>query len=390
MASSRASLPTRFLRNATAVLVGTVALGLAACSGGGGDREAAAASVPVSASVPTGDAAASARNDVYDFESAALAGNYLGMSNRISMGVLLPNDYEESDERYPVLYFLPGFTSFENATTMPSEIGDAASEAGIILVTIIGANELGGSWYMDSDASGLWEQAIVDEIVPFVDATYRTVATRDARGIAGHSMGGYGSFTIGMSNPDVFGAVYALAPAITGASGVDVPALFGSTGRAAAMLDWMERLEGLDEQELLDAMIASPYSFEFSYGTAVAPDDAPPYFRYPYALADGTVVRDDEVFAVWQAGLGNVDSEIAAHRDDLLSLNALGLDCGSNDELRWIWEGCGFIDEALTAQGVPHVYTVHDGNHSGRFAERLQEAMVPFFADAFAGVKPSA
>ncbi len=375
-------------RAVTVALALASALLLVGCSGGGGEKgpTPASAAVPATASGGVGEegSGASARNDVYDFESTSLAGNYLGMSNHISMGVLLPRGYDESDEPYPVVYFLPGFTSYENATTMPTEIADAASDAGIILVTIVGANELGGGWYMDSDASGHWEKAIVEEIVPFVDATYRTVATRDGRGIAGHSMGGYGSFTIGMKHPGVFGSVYAMAPAITGADGVDAPALFGSSGRAAAVLDALERLEGVDGAELLDAMVSSPYNFEFSYGTAVAPDDEPPYFRYPYSLVDGAVVRDAEVFAVWEAGLGDVDAEVSTYRDNLLSLNALGMDCGSNDELRWIWEGCGFLDETLTAASVPHVYTVHDGTHSGRFAERLQVAMVPFFADAFA------
>lgn len=386
MTSDRWSLFRLVLRRTSGVLIGTVVLGLAACSGGGGDGDGAQASASASGGVGKGVDAASVRNDVYDFESDALAGNYLGMSNHISIGVLLPSGYDESGDRYPVVYFLPGFTSYENATTMPGEIGDASSAAGIILVTIIGANELGGGWYTNSDASGHWEQAIVDEIVPFVDANYRTVATRDGRGLAGHSMGGYGSFTIGMNNADVFGAVYVMAPAITGADGVEVPALFGSTGRASAVLEAMARLEGLDGPEVLDAMVSSPYSFEFSYGTAVAPDDEPPYFRYPYALVDGSVVRDDDVFAAWQAGLGNVDTEIAEHLDDLLSLTALGLDCGSNDELRWIWEGCGFLDESLTSAGVPHEYTVHDGTHTGRLPERLRHAMIPFFADAFAGV----
>lgn len=400
MNEARDDARPRLLRRCAAAVTVVAVCALAGCSGTAGDGGAvpasASATVSVSGAVSGagsgggGGDTAPPRNDVYAFESAQLAGNRLGASNRISMGVLLPRDYEQSDTRYPVVYFLPGFSSYANATAMPEEIGDAADEAGVIVVSIVGANELGGSWYTDSDASGHWESAIVSEIVPFVDATYRTIATREGRGLAGHSMGGYGAFTIGMDHPDVFGSVYVMAPAITGSDGVDVPALFGETSRVSRVLDEIAALEGLDGQELLDAMASSPVNFEFSYGTAAAPTADPPYFRYPYSLVNGEIVRDDEVFALWQAGLGDVDAEIATNRENLLSLDALGLDCGSNDELRWIWEGCGFLDEALTVAGVPHEYTVHDGTHTSRFPERLQEAMVPFFVEAFAGVAAGA
>jgi S-formylglutathione hydrolase FrmB len=131
--------------------------------------------------------------------------------------------------------------------------------------------------------------------------------------------------------------------------------------------------------------MASSDPYVFSYGTAFAPSTDPPYFDYPYALVDGRVVRDDAVWARWEAGFGEVASEVTAARSALMSLRAVGIDCGSNDEFRWIFAGCGALDASLSEAGVPHVYSVHDGDHSGSFAERMANEMVPFFADAFAG-----
>ncbi len=331
-------------------------------------------------------AATPAHNTVFQFDSQELTGNHLGASSQITVGVLLPDAYFTSDEPLPVVYFLPGYTADDTAADMPDIIGEALNAtAPMIVVTVTGANELGGGWYTDSAATGNWEQALVTEIVPHVDANYRTIASADARGLAGHSMGGYGALTIGMKHADVFGAVFAMSSAVAGESGIDTPALFGSESAARRVLSAMGALDGLEGKALLDAMATSGASFEFSYGTAFAPLPEPPYFRYPYSMVDGEVMRDDAVWALWQAGFGEADAEITQYREALLSLEALGLDCGSHDEYQWIFEGCGFVDARLTAQGVPHVYTVHDGTHVSRFAERMTDVMLPFFAEAFAG-----
>lgn len=392
MTRSLARVPPRVRRAVGVALLASATLtGCTSFSSGeasvGASREGKAGEASAPASGPA-SAGGEATNEVFQIESQELAGNYLGASNEISVGVLLPAAYAESEEPLPVVYFLPGYTARNDPETMPDAIGEVLNAVEpMIVVTVVGANELGGGWYTDSAAVGNWEQAIVTEVVPYIDEHYRTIATRDARGLAGHSMGGYGAFTIGMKHPDVFGAVFALSPAIAGEEGIDQSALFGSAGRARTVLQSMESLEGLDGEELLDAMASSGSSFEYSYGTAVAPSPEPPYFRYPYTLVDGEPVRDPEVWDAWQAGFGDVDEEIAANRQGLLTLNGLGLDCGSADEYRWIFDGCSFVDAALTAEGVPHVYTVHEGTHTSRFAERLQVAMLPFFAEAFAGVR---
>ena len=71
---------------------------------------------------------------------------------------------------------------------------------------------VGYSWSVNSSVTGNWEDFVVKELVPDIDANFRTLANRDSRGIAGDRMGGYGAIRFGMRHPDVFGSVYALHP----------------------------------------------------------------------------------------------------------------------------------------------------------------------------------
>ncbi|HWS37757.1 MAG TPA: alpha/beta hydrolase-fold protein, partial [Actinoplanes sp.] len=75
-----------------------------------------------------------------------------------------------------------------------------------LVETIVVFPDGGSGWYVDTSA-GNYRSMIVDEIVPLVDKSYRTVADRDHRGISGVSMGGQGAFTLGLTNPTVFSSI---------------------------------------------------------------------------------------------------------------------------------------------------------------------------------------
>lgn len=90
------------------------------------------------------------------------------------------------------------------------EIGKA------ILVAVDMATPMGCSWYVNSPVTGNWEDFMVREVVPYVDANFRTRPSRDSRGILGDFMGGYGAIRFGMTHPEVFGTGYALHPVGTG------------------------------------------------------------------------------------------------------------------------------------------------------------------------------
>src|SRR5438270_3198575 len=75
-----------------------------------------------------------------------------------------------------------------------------------------------GSMYSSSVTTGDWEDYISQELVAYVDAHYRTIAAAASRGLAGHSMGGYGAIRVGMKHPEVFSSIYLLSPCCMGPS----------------------------------------------------------------------------------------------------------------------------------------------------------------------------
>lgn len=163
--------------------------------------------------------------------STNFADNKIGVSPVRKMVIYLPPGYHSSARRYPVIYFLPN--PFEENYRFDFDHRDARSlfdraiAEGVvkefILVAVDMNTPLGTSWYVNSSATGNWEDFMIQELVPYIDANFRTVPNRDSRGIAGIFIGGYGAIRFGMRHPDVFGSVYAMHPVGTG-TGVSVSA----------------------------------------------------------------------------------------------------------------------------------------------------------------------
>ena len=156
--------------------------------------------------------------------STNFADNKIGVSPVRRMVIYLPPGYDLSTRRYPVIYFLPN--PFEDSYRFDFDHRDAqglfdrAIAAGVIekfiLVAVDMNTPLGTSWYVNSSATGNWEDFVIQELVPYIDASFKTLPTRDSRSIAGVFIGGYGAIRIGMRHPDVFGSVYAMHPVGTG------------------------------------------------------------------------------------------------------------------------------------------------------------------------------
>jgi endo-1,4-beta-xylanase len=94
---------------------------------------------------------------------------------------------------------------------------DAAIERGDMPQTIVVfVQGLPIGWYNNSkDGTMPVEDVIINDLIPHIDATYRTISKREARGIEGMSMGGYGSLHLGFKYPELFGVVSSIAPSIT-------------------------------------------------------------------------------------------------------------------------------------------------------------------------------
>ena len=90
----------------------------------------------------------------------------------------------------------------------------------------MGAIVLGGSFYTNSPATGNWENFVVKDVVTYIDSRYRTILRPKARGIAGHSMGGYGALSLAMRYPDLFGCAYAMSPGLFAENGLEETLMF--------------------------------------------------------------------------------------------------------------------------------------------------------------------
>jgi S-formylglutathione hydrolase FrmB len=160
----------------------------------------------------------SGRLDELWIDSQALTGNPLGDPHRRPLYVWVPPDYDKAtDRRYPTIYLLQGFTGqvdmWRNRSAFRPNViealdalfaGDEVPPA--LLVYIDAWTSLGGAQFLDSPGTGRYHTYLCDEVVPFVDARYRTLADREHRGISGHSSGGYGAIVSAMLRPDLFGA----------------------------------------------------------------------------------------------------------------------------------------------------------------------------------------
>jgi len=140
------------------------------------------------------------------------------MGQPVRYAVYLPPDYHCSSRRYPVIYLLHGFTDQEWAWIQFGEVNVTADQeilAGNIPGMIIVMPDGGVSWYVN-DYSGKvpWERMLVEEMIPNIDATYRTRPEREFRGVSGLSMGGYGSLMLAMRHPELFATCAAFSSGI--------------------------------------------------------------------------------------------------------------------------------------------------------------------------------
>src|ERR1700733_16178441 len=160
----------------------------------------------------------------------SLEGNLEGDSPDRDVNVYLPPAYAANrNQRYPVVFLLHGYLFTDQYWTgkgvsipganMPGANVPAAmdnltarGDAKPMIVVMPNAySTYAGSMYSSSVTTGDWETYIAEDLVAYMDTHYRTIPDRLSRGLAGRSMGGYGTIRIGMKRPDVFSSLYILS-----------------------------------------------------------------------------------------------------------------------------------------------------------------------------------
>ncbi len=304
----------------------------------------------------------------------SLEDNLLGDDPDRAVSVYLPPSYEASpDRRYPVVYMLHGFTDsdlgwfgwqehFVNVPAAMEQGMEADTVREMILVIPNAFTAYEGSMYSSSAATGDWETFVAEELVNYVDQNYRTIPKRDSRGLAGHSMGGYGTLRIGMKRPDVFSSLYAMSPCCL-ASRLEPDSAAVARAQQITQLDQVSDAEFLTKAMLASAAAWSP-----------APEDPPLYIDLP--VEDGEVRSD--VVAEWVANAPL--ALVHQYVPELRQLTAIALDAGAQDQP--IATNTENFAGILSEYGIDHTVEIYDpGTHIDRIDERVENHVLPFFSD---------
>ena len=158
------------------------------------------------------------RFDDHAFESEVLKDNPLGDPHVRPVWVYVPPGYDDSDDRLPSIYVIQGLTGQvdawrnrmafrKNFPELTDELFASGDAPPAVVVFVDAWTSLGGSQFIDSPGTGRYLTYMCDELVPWVDANYRTIAEAAHRGITGKSSGGYGAMVDPMLRPDIFGGL---------------------------------------------------------------------------------------------------------------------------------------------------------------------------------------
>ena len=308
------------------------------------------------------------------FVSTVLRDNRIGVKPERAIKVLLPPGYAKSKQRYPVVYFL------HNAWYGPKQmIEDGRAQRLIerafangvvqefIFVIADYTGPTTGSLYENSPVSGRWIDYTVDEIVPLIDARYRTLARRESRAVVGDFFGGRGALKLAMSKADVFSVAYAMHPVATGTGDIPWSALEVDWTRMHAAKTYGE-LGGLGRTQIF-------WAIHQAFAPNVA---APPCFCDFYTeLKDGNATYNgDRATAMQKSFL--LDETLLESAAALRSMRGLSLDWGrfdttqahviSNRQFSRKLEDLGIEHEAEEYRGDPWNRT---WTEDGRFAKRV-------------------
>ncbi|HEV7891616.1 MAG TPA: alpha/beta hydrolase family protein [Pyrinomonadaceae bacterium] len=160
--------------------------------------------------------------------------------------VVLPPGYglvTSRGTRYPVLYLLHGWGGHHDSWIKNTNLKQYAAEHRLIIVTPEGEN----GWYTDGagDTANKFESYFLEELMPDVDRRFRTITERRGRGLAGLSMGGYGSMKFALKRPELFAFAASTSGALDAASRTDDASImqtFGEPGSATRTENDLPRL----------------------------------------------------------------------------------------------------------------------------------------------------
>jgi S-formylglutathione hydrolase FrmB len=299
---------------------------------------------------------------------SALEGNLEGDDVDRDVIVFLPPGYAtQKSRRYPVVYALHGYSigaeQWSHEIHVPQTIEGAFAQGTQEMIVVLPDSKTvhNGSMYSSSVTTGDFEAFIAHDVVAYIDAHYRTMANRLSRGLAGHSMGGYGATRIAMKHPDVFSSVYIMSPCCLAPRGAGPANPAGEKALAAVKTP-------ADSATL-------PFGLRTQLASAAAwsPDPKNPPLYLDLPTKDGVVQQD--VIAKWAANspLAFADQYVG----NLRQYRAIAIDVGDQDGLR---AGASKLHDILDTYGIVNNFEIYPGTHTSAVADRFQNHVMPFFS----------
>ena len=285
--------------------------------------------------------------------------------------IYLPEGYYESNEEYPVVYFLHGFGGTNNSynafhSSLNSMMADDTIMDMIVVSADGNADLYSGSFYTNSVLNGDYGDYIAYDLVDYIDTSFRTLAMKEFRGVSGHSMGGYGAFRLGLYHSDIFSSFAAHSGPI--------------------------HLESLNNPFLINAILIEAFFgplepnngpmtlMMFGMSAAFSPNlDNPPWYVDLPMDSGGNVNWD--VFETWQAH--DPYLLVDNHLETLAAQN-IYFDCGNQDELQ-LAPHSEDMHNKLSEFGISHTYAPYGGSHSSNIYQKLEDSF-EFHSDYFSSI----
>jgi hypothetical protein len=305
-----------------------------------------------------------------EFESEALRGNPLGDPHVRPLWVYRPPGYDDDPtRRYPAVYVIQGFTGqldmWRNREALRPTYLEALDEQfasggapSCIVVFVDAWTSVGGSQFLDSPGTGDYHTYLCDEVIPFVDASFRTDPRRESRGIQGKSSGGYGALVTPMLRPDLFSGVACHCG--------------DSLFEACYLADFPKAVRALRDEydgsydRFWEDVRTRPFGTKASdmelletwgYAACYSADEDGTV-RLPFEIETGRLI--DEVWHRWLER--DPVRMIPRHEGTWRSMRAVWLDAGRRDE--WFLDnGMVAVSRELDRLGVDHTLELFDAGH---------------------------
>jgi S-formylglutathione hydrolase len=310
----------------------------------------------------------------------SLANNKLGDPTVQPVIVYLPPGYAlQRSRHYPVLYLLHGFSLEPILEAWKQVVVQSMNDflkknptKAFIVVIPNGANKVNGSFYLDSEVGGNWEQYIWKDLVDYIDSHYRTIPDRRSRGVAGHSMGGFGALRMLLLHSDIFATGYAISPCC-----LDLKADMTRENPA-----WQRVLEMHTVADIQSAATNNEFwpTALAALAIAVSPNaDAMIRADLPYRRMGTQLIEVPETVKRWEQAMPL--NLVESHASDLKRSAGIAIDYGYEDDFSHIPLTAQQFGDKLLKLHVPVTIEGYHGDHNNGIPTRVENRVIPFFAE---------